>query len=159
MFFRVFELPPLELLFHSSQGAIEIQCFYPINTLFTVFTYSYDSMNINPGRLIGGKGGHHANAFTCEDSSWRVQCGCPGRQRREENETDFEETKAEAVYFTEYDGQRGAIMIININDPAEVPKFAEPWFLSFNADVQFHIVMTPEELGRAGLEKLGKRWS
>jgi hypothetical protein len=71
----------------------------------------------------------------------------------------LEETKAEAVYFTEYDGERGAILIININDPSEVPKFAEPWFLSFNADVQFHIVMTPEELGRAGLEKLGKKWA
>jgi len=71
----------------------------------------------------------------------------------------LEETKADAVYFTEYDGQRGVIMIVNIEDPSEVPKFAEPWFLSFNADVQFHIVMTPEELGRAGIETLGKRWS
>ena len=71
----------------------------------------------------------------------------------------LEQTKAEAVYFTEYDGRRGAIMIINIDDPSEVPKFAEPWFLSFNADVQFHIVMAPEELGRAGLDKLGKKWS
>ena len=71
----------------------------------------------------------------------------------------LEQTKPEAVYFTEYDGRRGAIMIINIDDPSEVPKFSEPWFLSFKADVQFHIVMTPEELGRAGLEKLGKKWS
>jgi hypothetical protein len=69
------------------------------------------------------------------------------------------ETKAEAVYFTEYNGQRGAILIIDINDPSEVPKFAEPWFLSFNADVQFHIAMTPEELERGGLKKLGKKWS
>ena len=71
----------------------------------------------------------------------------------------LEAIKAEAVYFTEYDGRRGAIMIININDPSEVPKFAEPWFLSFNADVQFHIAMTPDELGRAGLEKIGEKWS
>ena len=71
----------------------------------------------------------------------------------------LEETKAEAVYFTEYEGRRGAMMVINLNDPSEVPKFAEPWFLSFNADVQFHIVMSPEELGRAGLEGLGKKWS
>ena len=71
----------------------------------------------------------------------------------------LEETKPEAVYFTEYDGQRGAIMIINLNDPSEVPKFAEPWFLSFKADVQFHIVMSPEDLARAGLEKLGKKWA
>jgi hypothetical protein len=71
----------------------------------------------------------------------------------------LEQTKPETLYFTEYDGRRGAIMIININDPSEVPKFAEPWFLTFNADVQFHIAMTPEELGRAGLEKFGKKWS
>ncbi len=71
----------------------------------------------------------------------------------------LDETRAEAVYFTEYDGRRGAIMIINIDDASEVPKFAEPWFLLFNADVQFHIAMTPEDLGRAGLEKLGKKWA
>jgi hypothetical protein len=71
----------------------------------------------------------------------------------------LEEAKAEAVYFTNLDGQRGAIMIININDPSEVPRFAKPWFLSFKADVQFHVAMTPEELGRAGLEILGKKWA
>jgi hypothetical protein len=71
----------------------------------------------------------------------------------------LDETKAEAVYFTNYDGHRGAIMIINIEDSSEVPKFAEPWFLSFNADVEFHVAMTPEELGRAGLEKIGEKWS
>ena len=71
----------------------------------------------------------------------------------------LDETKAEAVYFTNYDGHRGAIMILNIEDSSEVPKFAEPWFLSFNADVEFHVAMTPEELGRAGLEKIGEKWS
>jgi hypothetical protein len=71
----------------------------------------------------------------------------------------LEEIKAEAVYFTEYDGRRGAIMIINIENPSEVPKFAEPWFLMFNADVQFHIIMSPDDLGRAGLEALGKKWA
>ena len=71
----------------------------------------------------------------------------------------LEETKPEAVYFTEYNGRRGAVMIIDIDDPSKVPMFAEPWFLAFNADVEFHIVMTPEELGRAGLDALGKKWS
>ncbi len=70
-----------------------------------------------------------------------VRDGSVGRKMKQ----ILDETKAEAVYFTEYDGRRGAIMIINIDDPSEVPKFAEPWFLSFNADVQFHIAMTPEE--------------
>ena len=90
-----------------------------------------------------------------EEFNAAVRDGSVGRKMKQ----ILEQTKAEAVYFTEYDGRRGAIMIINIDDPSEVPKFAEPWFLSFNADVQFHIAMTPEELGRAGLEKLGKKWS
>jgi hypothetical protein len=93
--------------------------------------------------------------FPHEEFNAAVRNGSAGRKMKQILET----TKAEAVYFTEYDGQRGAIMIININDPSEVPKFAEPWFLSFKADVQFHIVMTPDELGRAGLEELGKKWS
>jgi hypothetical protein len=93
--------------------------------------------------------------FPHEDFNAAVRDGSVEKKVRQ----ILEQTKAEAVYFTEYDGRRGAIMIINIDDPSEVPKFAEPWFLSFNADVQFHIVMTPEELGRAGLEKLGKKWS
>jgi len=90
-----------------------------------------------------------------EEFNAAVRDGSAGRKMKQ----ILDETRAEAVYFTEYDGRRGAIMIINIDDPSEVPKFAEPRFLSFNADVQFHIAMTPEELGRAGLEKLGKKWS
>ena len=69
------------------------------------------------------------------------------------------ETKPEAVYFTEYDGRRGAIMIVDIADPSRIPALAEPWFLSFNADVAAHIVMSPEDLGRAGLDALGKQWA
>ena len=71
----------------------------------------------------------------------------------------LEATKPEAVYFTERDGQRGAIMIVNLDDPSKVPMFAEPWFLTFNADVEFHVAMTPEDLARAGLEALGKKWA
>ena len=71
----------------------------------------------------------------------------------------LEDTKPEAVYFTEQQGQRGAILIIDVADPSKVPTFAEPWFLTFNADVEFHIVMTPGDLQKAGLEELGKKWS
>ncbi len=71
----------------------------------------------------------------------------------------LEETKPEAVYFTEYDGRRGAIMIVDLADPSGVPALAEPWFLSFNADVEFHIVMSPEDLGRGGLDAIGKKWA
>lgn len=71
----------------------------------------------------------------------------------------LDETKPEAIYFCEYGGRRGAILIVNLNDSSEVPALAEPWFLQFHADVEFHIAMTPEELGRAGLDALGKKWS
>jgi hypothetical protein len=71
----------------------------------------------------------------------------------------LEDTKPEAVYFTEQNGQRGAILIIDVVEPSRVPSFAEPWFLAFNASVEFHIVMTPDDLQKAGLEELGKKWS
>ena len=71
----------------------------------------------------------------------------------------FEDAKPEAVYFTEQNGQRGVILIIDLPEPSKVPAFAEPWFLAFNANVEFHIVMTPNELQRAGLEELGKKWA
>ena len=70
-----------------------------------------------------------------------------------------DELKPEAVYFTEYQGRRGAIMIVNMDDPSKVPTFSEPWFLTFNADCEFHIVMLPEDLAKAGLDELGKKWS
>jgi hypothetical protein len=71
----------------------------------------------------------------------------------------LEATKPEAVYFTEYYGQRGAIMVVDLPDPSKVPAFAEPWFLAFNAEVEFHIVMSPDDLAKAGLDALGKKWA
>jgi hypothetical protein len=84
-----------------------------------------------------------------------VKDGSAGKKMRR----ILDELKPEAVYFTEYGGRRGAIMIINMDDPSKVPSFAEPWFLNFNADCEFHIVMTPEDLARAGLDELGKKWA
>ena len=69
------------------------------------------------------------------------------------------QTTPEAVYFTEYDGRRGAILIVDVADPSKIPALAEPWFLSFNAEVSLHAVMTPEDLKRAGLESIGKKWA
>jgi hypothetical protein len=66
--------------------------------------------------------------------------------------------KPEAAYFTEMNGQRTAVLLVQVAKPSEVPALAEPWFLGFNADVEFHIVMSPEELEKAGLDKLGQKW-
>jgi hypothetical protein len=71
----------------------------------------------------------------------------------------LEEIKAESVYFTEQDGKRGAILVVDVKEPSRVPFLAEPFFLTFNADCKFRIAMSPEDLAAAGLDKLGKKWA
>jgi len=71
----------------------------------------------------------------------------------------LEETKPEAAYFTEMDGTRGAILVVDLKDPSKVPALAEPWFLQFNAECRFRIVMTPDVLAKAGLDAIGKKWA
>ncbi len=93
--------------------------------------------------------------FPHEEFNQAVRDGSIGNKMR----CILEDIKPEAVYFTEQNGQRGAILIIDLIDPSKVPALAEPWFLTFNADVEFHIVMTPEDLQKGGLEELGKKWS
>ena len=68
------------------------------------------------------------------------------------------EVKPEAVYFTEMKGRRTVLMIVDVASPAKVPALAEPWFLTFDADVEFHVVMNPQELKEAGLDALGRKW-
>jgi hypothetical protein len=71
----------------------------------------------------------------------------------------LEAIKPEAVYFCEHNGQRGGTLVVNINDPSDIPVLAEPWFLTFNAQVEFRVAMTPEDLARSNLEALGKKWA
>ncbi len=71
----------------------------------------------------------------------------------------LEDAKPEAAYFTEIDGQRCAMLVVNVEDASQIPAYAEPWFLTFEADVKFRPVMTVEDLERANLEALGKKWS
>jgi len=71
----------------------------------------------------------------------------------------LEATKPQAIYFTEQNGHRGAVAIVDIPDPSKIPAVAEPWFMLFNADVQFCIAMTPEDLKKSGLDEMGKKWA
>lgn len=71
----------------------------------------------------------------------------------------LDDIKPEAAYFSERDGKRGGILVVNVDSPSDVPRLAEPWFLTFNAEVEFRIAMTAEDLGRADLEGLGKKWA
>jgi hypothetical protein len=67
--------------------------------------------------------------------------------------------KPETAYFTEQDGKRGGIFVVNVQNPSDVPVFAEPFFLKLNASCQFRVLMSPEELQKASLGDLGKKWA
>ena len=70
----------------------------------------------------------------------------------------LEATKPEAVYFTEMGGGRGVVLVVDLAEASKVPALAEPWFLAFEAEVEFRVVMLPDELKKAGLDELGKKW-
>ncbi|MGF6401374.1 hypothetical protein ABH905_005040 [Pseudomonas frederiksbergensis] len=70
----------------------------------------------------------------------------------------LETIKPEATYFTEQDGMRSGIFLIDIEDPSEIPGYAEPFFLNFQANCKFRVVMSAQNLQDAGLEELGKAW-
>jgi hypothetical protein len=71
----------------------------------------------------------------------------------------LDDIKPEAAYFSEQDGKRGGIFIVDVKDASRIPSISEPFFLQFNADCHFQIVMSPEDLKNAGLDELGKKWA
>jgi hypothetical protein len=83
-----------------------------------------------------------------------VREGSAGRK----TEAILAELKPETVYFTEMNGKRTIILIVDLESPSKVPALAEPWFLTFNADVEFHVVMSEQALKEGGLDELGKKW-
>ena len=69
--------------------------------------------------------------------------------------------KPEAVYFTDDNGQRTGFLFIEMQDASQIPAVAEPWFLAFNASVEIHPVMVPDDLAKAGssIEAAVKKYS
>jgi hypothetical protein len=67
------------------------------------------------------------------------------------------DVKPSAAYFSELDGRRGAIFIVDLPDPSRVPALAEPFFVLLDATVKFRICMTAEDLAKSGLEEIGKK--
>ena len=58
--------------------------------------------------------------------------------------------KPEAAYFTDEKGQRTGFLFLEMKDNSEIPAICEPWFLAFNASIEIHPVMVPDDLNRAG---------
>ena len=71
----------------------------------------------------------------------------------------FEDLGPEAVYLTEIDGQRTAVLIADIKNASDIPKYAEPFHLNWDADVAFHPVMLPKDLAEAGFEDIADKWA
>jgi hypothetical protein len=70
------------------------------------------------------------------------------------------ELKPEAVYFTDNNGQRTGYLFLDLQDASQIPAIAEPWFLAFNASIEIHPVMVPEDLAKAApaIEKAVKKY-
>jgi hypothetical protein len=73
----------------------------------------------------------------------------------------FKEIKAEAVYFTTIDGERGGYAVVNMNDASEMPALAEPLFFWLKSRIDWYPVMKPEDLMKAGpsIESAAKKYA
>ena len=100
----------------------------------------------------------HAHAARDRHTARALQLVCPRRHGRREDRADLDDLKPEATYFTNLSGSRGAVIVVDVPEPSAVPSIAEPWFLTFNAEVRFRIVMSPEDLEKADLESISKKW-
>jgi hypothetical protein len=58
----------------------------------------------------------------------------------------MDKLKPEASYFLATDGCRSCLMVFDLKDSSEIPSIAEPFFLNFNAKVEFSPVMNAEDL-------------
>jgi hypothetical protein len=56
--------------------------------------------------------------------------------------------KPEAAYFLGFEGKRTALIFFDLADASQIPAVAEPFFVGFNAEVDFYPVMTAEDLGK-----------
>jgi hypothetical protein len=104
----------------------------------------------------GGKTMRMMMQFECplEPFNTLVRNGTAGQKIKQ----ILDETKPEAAYFGEREGKRGGIFIVDVANPSDVPRLAEPLFLAFNAEVTFRVCMLPQDLAQANLEALGKKW-
>ena len=46
------------------------------------------------------------------------------------------EVQPEAVYFVDDNGQRTALLVLDMQDASQIPAIVEPWLLAFNARIE-----------------------
>ncbi len=73
-------------------------------------------------------------------------------------QTIMQELKPEAAYFYLDLGQRTALLVVNVEDASQLPGIVEPFFLGLEADVEIHPVMVAEDLAKADLAGLARKY-
>jgi hypothetical protein len=58
-------------------------------------------------------------------------------------------SEARGFYFTDDKGQRTALLFLDMRDASQIPAIVEPWMLAFNASIEVHPVMVPDDLAKA----------
>ena len=73
----------------------------------------------------------------------------------------LDEIKPEAAYFAEDGGERTAYIFVDMAEPSDLPRLAEPFFLAFNARFTARPAMTVEDLAKAGpaIEQAVKKYA
>lgn len=70
-------------------------------------------------------------------------------------ESIVSEMNPETCYFLEEHGERTGFIFFDLQDTSQIPAISEPWFLAFNARVEFHPAMNMDDLKKAesGIER------
>lgn len=62
----------------------------------------------------------------------------------------LDELKPEAAYFAEDEGERTGYIFLDMAEPSDLPRIAEPFFHAFNARLTARPAMTVDDLAKAG---------
>ncbi|WP_406331688.1 DUF3303 family protein [Streptomyces sp. NBC_00203] len=89
--------------------------------------------------------------FDTEKSNEAIRNGTLAKVIQE----SLEQIKPEAAYFTALDGDRTCFLVFDMEDSSQMPVFAEPFFLNFDAKIQYTPIMNLDDLQK-GLAQLGR---
>jgi hypothetical protein len=75
-------------------------------------------------------------------------------------ESILAELEPEAAYFAADKGKRTGFIVFDLKDTSQIPAVAEPWFLAFDAEIEFQPAMNLDDLKKAtpGIERAVKNY-
>jgi hypothetical protein len=88
-------------------------------------------------------------AFPVEPFNTYVRKGIAGEKLAEV----LGNIKPEVIYFTDAGVGRGAVMIVELANMAQIVHVTEPLMLNFDAAVHYRVALSVEDIQGAGLER------